>query len=624
MGGQKRGEGWLGGNCLVAVSVLAVVASFFAMTGFQQVGYSHRDLRCINYLVRGELYGGQPECVQPPMMYFFGAFYSLFSEDAVQPMANATVVFANIACLYCLLLLVGAKKSAVNAALALTYCLLIMPLTVGHLDTTLAFFFLAAGVYILFEGSSVGEKSVASLLFVLAAASKLTVLAGVAGVVAAYFIRERKRRGGQRMFGRDLALFLAPLILTALAVNLLYPNFFIYTVLSHSHTEKLGFVGAVAAALSSNPLTDYGLLVFYGVAALVFLHYRSSRDVFCMAYLVSVGIGFIYRYKAWGSSPLIFESYYLVYPLFFLLVVFGRFLGGLSSRRIFLGCIVGVLAAATLGTYHFMGGDTLAVYAGRFDGEYQRLKADTLMLQSIVDGFYAVIPEGRGRILVNDEIYAVLSRINSSLDPSRIDNRNNPPAQRKYLDVAFVPGLEYHGVIKTHSMGLYPMELELAKNISSGMYGGIFIGPKALDSQIMYALSAVPAERVFGKCRVILPYFTKNKNDRIWSTIIFDDVHDCALMRDAAFDWGDMMFDEVCVMDEWVANNMMYGILLYNYDISLELGGLKEMQINRKCKSEADVLDAFGDAEDSTGLKRGLFAFFAASLIIITGWRRVR
>src|SRR5437763_968752 len=122
--------------CLFIVSLL-----FYVMTFFQTPGYSFRDLRCINYLVDGTLYGGQPECVQPPMMYFLGAFFGLISPAHLQFLSNLTILAANVLCAYIILSLVKSENLQVNASLVIAYCFLIMPMTAERVDTAVASLF---------------------------------------------------------------------------------------------------------------------------------------------------------------------------------------------------------------------------------------------------------------------------------------------------------------------------------------------------------------------------------------------------------------------------------------------------------------------------------------------------
>ncbi len=609
----------------LASAAVSVFVMFFLMASPDDHGYNPRDLRCINYLVSGTLYGGQPECVQPPMMYIAGAFFWILSESHLEYFANLAIVVLNVFCLYAVMKMAGVSGMRLTAVSCITYCLLILPLTVGALDTALAFFFTVSAGYILLEGQCLEAAAVSGVLCAFALASKMTSATAIAAIFVAYATVIPRKRGWLRGVGSAFAVFFSPLAVSFLVLTLLYPNYVVYTILSHSHTEKLGYAAAAVGFITTNPLADYNVFIFYVIYIAVLYSYLRSGGILPVAYLVSSGLGMVYRFKAWGEAPNVLESYYIIYPLFFLLVIAIK---TVSAKRVGRNALVLpavlVLSCAFLGEYHLQGLQPAAKQLTMLTPEYAALEARAGALQKAVDGFYALLPENQGRVLASPQVVLVLNRTNTSIRMGFVDERENPPHQSKYLDVSFVPGLEYHKVIKSHSMGLYPDEIELAKEIGSGRYEMIFIGPKAHDTQIMYALDAADKGSLKDYCRVILPYFSRNKNDRFWSTIYLKNMRQCAKLRDDAFDYRDKIFGQVCAEDEWAANNIVYGILFYNYDISFDLRPLKVLSIDRRCKSGADLMGDIREYEGSNWVKASFFLFFAGVWIIFTSSTRGR
>ena len=76
----------------IHASLLIVAVLFVLANPPITDSYPYRDIRCIDYLAQNTLYGGQPECVQPPAIYAWG----LVSKALLQPLTYFLVLVLNI------------------------------------------------------------------------------------------------------------------------------------------------------------------------------------------------------------------------------------------------------------------------------------------------------------------------------------------------------------------------------------------------------------------------------------------------------------------------------------------------------------------------------------------------
>ncbi|MBU0762825.1 MAG: hypothetical protein KKD39_07340, partial [Candidatus Altiarchaeota archaeon] len=223
--------------------VVVVCVFYFLTAGFSLDGYSIRDIRCIQYLRQGTLYGGQAECVQPPMMYLFGVFLTLFGVALLQPLTYLSILCLNVSTLYFISKLVASKEKTVNMCVYIVYCVVVLPLTVAQLDTSLALFFGFSGIYILLNRKGVSSDYVGFFLIFSAVASKITAVSALVAVGFFYAYTNALKIKGKEitwLFFYTLRFLLAFLVY-AIVLRLVFPKIIVYTILSHYHGETLTF-----------------------------------------------------------------------------------------------------------------------------------------------------------------------------------------------------------------------------------------------------------------------------------------------------------------------------------------------------------------------------------------------
>jgi len=608
------------------VLIMVVAASFTLLSAFQEPGFEYRGLRCIGYFLNGSLYGGQPECEQPPMSYIVGAVLSAIPFFGIQSLSNILLIILNALCLHIILSLVKAQRLEVKAAVILLYVLTILPLSTGSLSTILAacFIMLAVYVYLTFQGAR--ALMAASCLCCLALLSKVTVLSVFPGLLLAFALTyvsfSVDKPGGNRVFYvktplfKDMFFLLLPLMVILYMVWMVYPNLIYYALLSHTYTVGMGYSEALYKLAATNPIGDGNLFVFYFLMLMAVAYYYFYRDSLAIIYVGSSIMTFISLYRIGNAAaPDMFGSYYVIFPLLFLVTIAGRYLNQISNQRTLMRMsLLFALAVIFLGQYHIYGMPTLKAIVNAHVGDYQNMSSEVSILREKVDGVYSVLPKNTGRVLVDQTMYDVIRERSPSINMTLVDNRNNPPEEYRYYDVAYTLGLMYYNISKKHYFGTNALEENLARQIDTRVYDMIFVGPQSQDSQIMYALrNTSNTSQLY--CQIFLPLFGTDKNGRHWTTLIFKDMENCEILIVNAQRYYNTVFDDVCGIDESMAS-----LMLAIFDLNRQRegdNGLGPSLLNRTCSSKVDLVDRFNRAETDSWLNVPFLAGVAVAWMAI-------
>ncbi|MBD3388779.1 MAG: hypothetical protein GF416_06895 [Candidatus Altiarchaeales archaeon] len=596
-------------------AVLAVLLSFSIVSYFQVAGYQYRWVRCIDHFLDGSLYGGQPECAQPPVVYAVGAVLSLISFGHLQAASTLLSIALNIMCLVFILSLVKSGRDEVNHTLSAMYCLVILPLTVGNLATLLAAAFMMSGYHILKSGMGVRRVAVASLLFMLSLASKVVALSGLAGILVVYFISHFSLSiGGRRgldvsfevdsSFFKNAAALLFPFLVAVLALKLLYPQIFVYTLFSHVHSEEMSYAQAARDIILTNPLAEGNTMIFYVLVLASILYYLRSRDPTALVYVIASATTFVSRYKPVATTSYLFASHYVIFPLFFLMIISGRYLNSLRKEDLRIqAAFIMLLAAVFYGEFHLYGQPPTRKMISLYTPYTRGLASDVALMEDRIDGVYFLIPPNTGWVLADREMRDLLSERTPNLDMSLVDSRNNPPEEERSIDLGFVPGLKHYNASEGTYSDSTALEEQLADEISSGKYGMIFISPKSYDTQIMHAFNILDRSVAGRYCVIYLPTFRDVKHVRHYTTLLFNDTRQCTDMLFRSKAYLESVFDDLCARDEWVANQMVWGTFARN-----------NLQLDVKCDSGVDTLDRFREAKIADHLK------IPVLLALMTAW----
>jgi len=478
--------------------------------------YNPRHYNCIDYLLDGSLYGGQPICVQPPMIYVVGAFLSLFGMENIEPLSNLVLILLHATSLYIILHLVERRGKGITATVAILYCLIIVPLSLnvgfyadenydknqtGNLPEMFAACLMLAATYALSKTKHKRKIVLASVFLALALTFKVTVLSGIAAIFIVYAINPAdlmQYTKGRLKFNRkqvihsikNAVVFLTPMVIVILLLRIIYPNILVYAVLCHTYKEKLGYFDAVRGIISTNPLADGNLLLFYILTIAVGAYYVRFKDRYALIYLIASATTFISRFKVFGFSPDMLGGLfdrglfarYIVFPLFFLLIVVGNYLSNVPDavKRKRLIAIL-VMSALFFGGYHLYEQPTLQELVFMQTGVYRDLKG----LKHEIEGVYALLPRNNDWVLTDNSMHEILEKHGTTLDANRIDVRDYPPRDirdtYRYIDPWFLEGLQHYGIVRETPQAITEKELskakELAIDIEKGGYEMVFFGP---------------------------------------------------------------------------------------------------------------------------------------------------
>lgn len=594
----------------------AMVAIFSGLSfPIGSVAYPQRDIRCIKYLGEGTLYGGQPECVQPPLTYALGLAAPVDLDMFFWLVTAASHFFA----LFFTLLLADCGKRMFCVFLAGGYCFTVLPALRGHPETAIACAFVMAAAYAMIK---VERPFLAGCLGALALASKVTSLSGLGAIAAAssfilmkkglVFTDDSVRIMQDEVLGaaRVLGAFFAPMAAYVGLANMIWPNYLAYTVLSHQ--VSVGYLESVIGIITSSPVKNPDLLIFYGILGSACVYFLKSWAWQAPAYMVACSLTFIHLFRPAGTITTLFENHYTVFHIPFLLLLCSRWLCAMDEKRALRGGAVVCAFLILIGPFSAYGEPSIKGHMARATSGHSRLEGEIDELRGLIDGFWKAIPENEGRVLVNQQIMDVLLRIDSGLDLSKVENRNNPPHKSKYIDVAFVPGLKEQGVLTQESFGFYDSERELAQKIKAGEYQYILVGPKAWDTKIEYAITY--AGDIPDYCIIGLPFFSPHHNERHLGTARLDSNQKCAKALEAAYAHSLEVFDRVCEMDEWAANYLIVTMLSNNI-VTLGDSDPKPFDIGLRCSSNADLTVRYNASKKSEHLKIPIF--LASSMLLL-------
>ena len=589
------------------ISVVAVLCGLFLMTSFQPEPplFQKRWVRCIEHFGEGSIYGGQPECEQPPAVFGLGYIFSKFGYDMVETLSILTFFLANIATLYLILVLVDAKDKKTPVIMSLAYVLSVLPMNLFCLATSISSVFALIALYILSKND--GDKGIllSSLFFVAALYFKATVTSLIAAVAAAFFIREFIK--GQNKFQKEIKptvkkaiLFLTPIFISVILAYMIYPNIIPYVMTAHTVVSKVGFLEGVFMMLKSNPLNDPGMLLFYVIIVSTILYWKKTKDVFAWIFMIAYTASFITKFAAHAYVHNLFSSYYLVHSQLILFIIAGRHLKSTKFKGEFTIFAVSLLFfTGFLGEFSVDGGLSFAGYTSTYTDEYQKQQRgydetayEIKRLENIFNGFFKLIPATEGPVLVNWEVNDLLSNISSNIDPKQLENRNHPEQEYRIYSTDHGAGLVRLNFSSAQYYETEDYDIELANEIEDDRFNMIIIGPESWTADISYALRNCSNETLAKFCIVRLPTFDHIKNGRFMSTVMLKDRNACKKLFLDAINYSKNIFPKVCETDEWSANVILAKTIGENRIIRPD-GKAENFELGMRCKSDKDVVDKY-------------------------------
>ena len=572
-----------------------VSSAVYLMSFFEVSGYQTRNLRCINYLIEGSLYGGQPECVQPPFIYVFGAFITFFTQEYLNLISLFFVILLSTYSILVIQKIVGSQNPRINLLISLMYVFLILPLNRNRgsdfdPETTFAIFFAVLGIYFI-----VKKKYLFSGIFLaFALLSKIPVLSVFVGIIVYLIFSETvkfKKNGYDVEYAKlkNLIKLVAPSIIAFYLLNRYYANFLIYTVYSHLIPSSISVFDAFLGILGLNPLNNTNLFLFYLLLIFTAAYYVTTRDKLAFAYVTSLILVAVNQYSLYSIFPNLFGIHYVVYPSIIFLILVGRVLDFLGEKKSKIPIIILILFTLIFGGFKYGDGETVHERISGMSQINKKLNSEIGKLRTLVDGGYQFIPENRGKILMDEQMFTILQSVKNNVNLIKVDITESPSNESHSIDSWFSQGLYDLKVWDGKVSKPYSNDIDLINRISDLEYEMIFISPTAWETQVYYSFEMSPNEVKSQYCSVIIPKFVEFKGFRKWSTLKFKDSNQCINLFQNVNHYYMNVSSEICGIDSWSFNSLVKDNLLYvNKD-----GEIYDNFITHSCKEEVDVLDMY-------------------------------
>jgi hypothetical protein len=578
-------------NALLYVSILAVVIfAYVFASDFGRVAAFRYDLvRCIDYLANGTLYTGEVNCSHGPVSYWVGFLIrTAFGSEYLQAVTSILIILLNFGIFLQILWLSNARRKAHIFLLLFAYVFLILQFTVGELPTLLAIFLALFAIYFMFKSGNTLRFILSGFLFALACLAKFTALPAFAAalLVLVYFGLRASRSAYQIFF--DLGLALIPFLTAMIAVRVLYPNIFIYSVWALYSSPGLTILqGALLFII--NPLHDLRYLVLILLLVLALLIFYKIKSQFALLFLFSVLPAFAAVAAKSLEFPLLIGGYYNMLSMIFLIIAIGELLKlqKIKHKKLaFASSIMLIILIPLLGNFAFFS-QGFKLLDSSLRKESIDMGQQRYTLRLIIEKPYTFINFSDGKILINDEISEILEAQGlSTKGYANVIQMDNPPEDTKYFDTRYLDELYSYGMLASAHLRLNQQEIELSKRINNREFQTILIGPLAPATMIMFSLKASEPSVVIQYCIVAMPSLLQRSGGRHLSYLLFDKKERCDTLIQKAEEYYEENFEVICRTDQWVANYVVKTVFSTN-----------QKQINKACAHGGNLISRFEDEE---------------------------
>jgi len=590
------------------IFVVSGLLFFYIGASSDKPVFQYRWYRCIDRLADGSIYNGQPECEQPPLVFFVGWVLSHFGRSNIEFLSKLPLILLNWVILSVIFELIPIKTPPLAVPIGLIYCFSILPLTTECLASTFSLAFALLALLLLRTSRNLKSVFAASILLALSVLSKMIAVGLILGLVLAIILTNLNFSLGfkgvvsslstRRDYLFKVVVLLIPTSFTLLLLYNIYPNFFIYTVLSHAaYFNQFITFDSLRTQLVENVLSDFRSFTLYVVLLSVLLYFLKFKDNLAVVFMVSYLASFIALIGRGDTN--LFATYYQIIPLSLLIVIIGKYINsfppGAALMVISYSLVVFVLF---VGNFNLYEGKYLRDYSLHLLPEYRVISQSqerlSRLLAPIRDkfmGFYSLIPRNSGEVVANAEMYSIIRGGHTNLDTSRVRLFTNPPDENRYFPSDYGAGLRMYNL--SAQFDISPSEVALAREIDGGGYEMVFVGPENIDSSLSYALRNTTVQTQNQYCTVFIPAFAVEKNIRHGSTLSFRDSIKCNVFLTEAIDYDYAIFDDVCEVDEWAANYLLRDFFSVN-TVKTDAGA-SPLRINKNCFSGVNTVNDFNN-----------------------------
>ena len=549
-------------------------------------GYQQRWGRCIYYILVDELYHGQPFCTSGPVNYYFSAILvSLIGWDLFQPAIITVNIILSLS-----LLLIGLKILSYEKSLSKAYILILLfifwfyPETVTRFESILSTSLMGIGFYFFYYKKSSAKNVIAGLLFAISFHAKYSsglpillffiyyFLAGIIGSKrkSVHLLQTIKSEFKEKwpVILRVLACFLP--VFTLLSFDVL-PRVLLYggafTGVDVQSTEKI-----LDLLFGSEGLNILKIKIYLVLVAVI-IGFKKNRDVYSFIALVGIIFTNLNLVVTHHQFP---HSYQFLPTYFFILIALPLAYNKIQAKPI----LRGILLLAMF-------------YLIFFNYQFVSLKLEQRMVLDFVDEGLSHMPVQVRHILV--ETHTSKKHLQRMISGEK---QYTVIPYGSTLDTGFADSKMYGVLIDNQKILPTLWDEGYKMGIFNGDFDLIVLEPPEwfTVSSIVNSFYEMPSTRMgssmrgyvsifpqVNHCVVEFPnlYFT-SRGGRHQSTLIFKDDQACSEFFWSMVKYYDSKFNEMCRIDDFLANNVV--------ELNLKMNGLS---LGRTCVEGGRYVDYY-------------------------------
>ncbi|GEM_PF-1431485 len=534
-----------------AILFIIVFYLFYLLNSFE--GYQHRWGRCLLYFKHGLLYQKQPFCFEGPVTYVLVYTLTLFTGVAhLQNTAIALNLVLNTVLLFLMYGILKHEKALHQfTLLLLLYIIWLFPKTVDMLESTIAMVFVLLSFYTLFYKRSSLHIMLSAVFASMAFYSKYTSIVPLGLSVIYTVLNPRPLDAANRTRRHAVPYFLATFTIISL-LFLVNPNIlFNMSTLwgSGERTWNLGDLTLVLLGLGEGNLMIP--VVFLLVIISLYSHLKD-RDVY--SFVTCLGLTLTVAYFVLSNQHMYPHTYHYlpVFPftLLFLILLNARY--GSTQKWSFI---------------------IITLFLMMIYVDYSRipLEMQVVEVRREVEGALSLIPKTSKNILIEGQV--MKHHITRFLEGepsfeviefgSQLDRGFNDKKYKGLVDASKIESLPEYSVYK--------------EKIVQGDFDVMIYGPPSWETLLNIIYTTYSTEDNLFYCVFTLPNLAYVAQDGVHeTTVMFPDYDVCNAFSKDLSNYYQIHFQNICKIDETVANNIVRNVLGANYiylDIECVNGG---------------------------------------------------
>ena len=532
---------------LIIILVFLVYARFFPTPTFFN---NFRESRCVDYFSEGVLYGGQPYCFHGPIEYLYGySLLSLFGFGLFWEVMPVMIILMNLCMLYLIWRVLKIEVKEVDYFyLALLFIILIFFQSFGNDYSVLSTVFLFTGFFFLYYSEYEFREWYAGTFFSLAVFSLVTSLVPVCILLLFYIPRtgivnisyltkgDIKKFLCNTNFQRIIPL-LSPMLLMYFFFIVRFPNMVLY-LFRLSFMPSNSFTNTLKIMFIPKNLELASIMLAVILSGVVFF---KRRCIFSSCSFIGLLLSIFFILKSAGSTHV--PIYYLL-PFYPMVIVSLVKLGKMAQSKFFTR----------------IGFQTIFVLILILPGLIRvGLVAEGDYLQWLVDQPLRIIPEQSGTLVEGDVIKLNVGNLDviplNYIVVEELTNKNGRLSFMNHLSQK-LPRKELYSFTER--------ELSYVEKIRNGSYTLIVEGPP-----FWWTISRIKSKAFdyanlgYHNVRVPNQYFLSH-GGRHNVLLLFKSKSHAEFMRNMMFEYYEAVFDKICDIDKFTANQIIPNELYRN------------------------------------------------------------